>query len=279
MAANWHASEDDWRAYFSAFPKIVLVANSDAADMSGLRERHGADALYVFFNKAYKVLTSPFEGRALLVARSSPAGANIVYRKEVGTVLDCFAPGSLDGILNLICGGEEAPSPASDFCGAKVGWFHAGPLMTDFYPQTHLPTSGFALAVFLSDMMPSRVVLEGFSAVRSVRWKLFDDHDWTFEQTVIRLLGRTGRLVVPGLSDRPPLVRIASRYPDIPVETIALASEEVLATRLASANQAIDRLFQLTRVNAGFDGFLRRLKPKTRKERLQGSKNRDGKQS
>ena len=150
MTANWHVSADDWRVYFTAFPKVVLVANNDAADISGLRERHGEEALYVFFNKAYKVLSSPFEGRALLVARSSPAGANIVYRKEVSEVLACFAPGSLDGILNLICGGEERPSPPSDFGGPKVGWFHAEPVMAGFYPGTHLPTSGFALAVFLA---------------------------------------------------------------------------------------------------------------------------------
>ena len=274
MTANWHVSADDWRVYFTAFPKVVLVANSDAADISSLRERHGDEVLYVFFNKAYKVLSSPFEGRALLVARSSPAGANIVYRKEVSEVLACFAPGSLDGILNLICGGEERPSPPSDFGGPKVGWFHAEPVMAGFYPGTHLPTSGFALAVFLSDVMPGRVVLEGFSAVRSARWKLFNDHDWTFEQTVIRLLGRTGRLIVPGLPCESPLARIANRYPDIPVETIALTSEEVLTSRLASANQAIDRLFQLTRLSAGVDGFLRRLKPKTRKARLQDAKAR-----
>jgi hypothetical protein len=65
---------------FEGFGRVVLVANSEAVDVADLQARH-AGALFVFFNKVYKVLDRPFAGDALLVARSGPAGANIVYRR------------------------------------------------------------------------------------------------------------------------------------------------------------------------------------------------------
>ena len=74
-------------AFFKGFARVVLVANSDAVDIAALSARYGDGTLFVFFNKVFKVLDAPFERPSLLIARSSQAGANIVYRGEVGTVL------------------------------------------------------------------------------------------------------------------------------------------------------------------------------------------------
>src|SRR5580765_5861341 len=72
-----------WRAIFAAFSHIVLVANSDEVRIDELQDAFPENALFVFFNKVYKVLDRPFTGNALLISRGGPRGANIVYRREV----------------------------------------------------------------------------------------------------------------------------------------------------------------------------------------------------
>lgn len=259
-------------AFFSAFPAIVLVANSDAVDLRSLKGTYGPDALFVFFNKVYKVLDRPFEGSCILVARSGPAGANIVYRREVGDVLRLVNGPGFRGILNIRGGAGEAFSDKAAFGFEKVGHLDLAPSVAGFYPSTHVPTSGFALALFLSERCPgSRVALAGFTARRSTKWKLFEDHDWTFEQIVLRLLFRTGRLEVapgsPGAADNP-LAAIVDRFDGVTAAEVGLVANEVLAERLSVANAAIDRLLRLTRLQDRFDGWLKGLKPKTRKAKL-----------
>ena len=259
---------DEWRSFFRRYEHVVLVANSDAVDVSALRSRFGESALYVFFNKVFKVLDAPFEGRSLLVARSSPAGANIVYRGEVESVVRLLAPPGFCGILNLRAAQAEVFSRPDEFAGTPAGFLDLAGFFDGFYPATHVPTSGFALAFWLSETCPDAcVVLAGFTGRRS-RWKLFHDHDWTFEQVVQRLLVGSGRLDL--LDDLPPtdLQRIAERLPGFTPTEIALTAAQVLSERLEGANMAIDRLASVTRLQARFHGLLRRLKPKTRKQKL-----------
>lgn len=266
------ATPQEAAAFFARFPTVVLVANSDAVDIARLKSDHGEDALFVFFNKVYKVLSRPFEGKAMLVARSSPAGANIVYRREVPEVLALFEGPRFQGILNLKAGAREAFSTAEAFGFARVGHLDLTPSVDGFYPATHVPTSGFALALFLAENCPAtQVVLAGFTARRSARWKLFADHDWTFEQIVLRLLFRSGRLGVaagsPGGGEGA-LSVIAARLPGVTPNEVALVAGEVLSERLESAHSGIDSLMKVTRLQQRLDGFVRSLKPRTRKQRL-----------
>lgn len=262
----------DVAAFFSRFPAIVLVANSDAVDIARLQAAYGEGALFVFFNKVYKVLDRPFAGRCLLVARSGPAGANIVYRREVPDVLRLVAGAGFGGILNVRAASSERFSTSAEFGGGTVGHLDLSPTMDGFYPASHVATSGFALALFLAENCPSsKIALAGFTAKRSTRWKLFEDHDWTFEQIVLRLLLRSGRLDValgsPAAGDET-LSKIALRLDGVSAADVALVTGEVLSERLATANSAIDRLLRLTRLQARADTWLRRLKPATRKSKL-----------
>ncbi|WP_102961520.1 3-deoxy-manno-octulosonate cytidylyltransferase [Mangrovicella endophytica] len=258
-----------WADFFRGFPAIVLVANSDAADVAALRREYGSAALFVFFNKVYKVLSQPFEGNSLLVARSSQAGANIVYRKEVEDVLRLLRGRGFRGILNLKAGDAERFSPAQEFGAVDVGYLDLVERFTGFYPATHVPTSGFALALWLAEQeLGTRVVLAGFTAKRSLRWKLFTDHEWTFEQVVQRLMVRTGRIEVAGAMPAGSISAIAGRFDGISEAEVALVASDVLSERLESANVAIDGLIALTRLQRRFDSALRALKPKTRKARL-----------
>ena len=260
---------DGWAGFFGRFEQVVLVANSDAVDMAALGASYGEGTLFVFFNKVFKVLDAPFTRPSLLIARSSHAGANIVYRREVADVLGLLRGGQFEGIANLRAGDREIFSPAEAFEGARVGFLDLTPVLAGFYPTTHVPTSGFALAFWLAEACPGLpIVLAGFTARRSAVWKLFHDHDWTFEQVVQRLMVRSGRLAMDGAGSGGDWDGIAARLPGITPSDVALVAAEVLSERLEGTNMSVDRLMSLTRIQSRVDGFFRGLKPKTRKQKL-----------
>lgn len=252
--------------------RLVLVANSDTVDIAALRLQAAPDTAFVFFNKVYKVLDAPFDAPCILLARSSPAGANIVYRREVSAVTRLLAGEHFAGILNLRADGTERFSPADAFEGHSVSFLDLSNAFAGFYPPGHVPTSGFALALHLIEVLPETdIVLAGFSARRSASWKLFHDHDWTFEQIVLRLLHRQRRLTMVqategGGAGTPEA--IARRFPGIETGDIALVANEVLAERLEGANIEIDGLLSRTRLLARLDSLVRGLRPRTRKQRL-----------
>lgn len=259
-----------WSAFFAGHADIVLVANSDEVDMAALVARFGQDALFVFFNKVYKVLDTPFAGAALLVARSSAAGANIVYRREVETVVGYFAPPGFAGILNLKAAESERFSPPADFGGTPAGFLDLCGHFSGFYPDDRIASSGFGLAVWLAEQhLPSRIFLAGFSGKRSQDWKLFRIHDWIFEQTVQRLLFQAGRLnAIGGAAPSGDLARITARFPEFAAQDVVVAAADILAERLDEADLAIDGLLSVTRLQRSLRRLLQSVKPKTRKQKL-----------
>ncbi len=257
---------------FEGAGRIVLVANSDAADVGTLETLDDGSTLFVFFNKTYKVLNRPFGRPCLLLARSSPAGANIVYRREVEAVTRHLVGPGFRGIVNLKAGAKERFSAPAEFGGHAVAPLDLSRAFVGFYSPAHVPTSGFALALHLLEARPeAEIVLCGFTGRRSARWKLFHDHDWTFEQIVLRLLSRSGRLrMIQGgeANEGGDGAVILARFPEMKAEEVALVSAEVLSERLEGATVAIDGLLKVTRPLAKLDGFVRRLRPATRKAKL-----------
>ncbi len=256
-------SAAEWREVLAAFSHIVLVANSDAVDIASLQAQFPPTALFVFFNKVYKVLDRPFHGHSLLISRGQPRGANIVYRGEVGEVVKFFPKEYFLGILNIRLGAEEKLNPAADFQGAPTGHLDLVGLCSDFYTEGKTPTSGFALALWLSDLkLPGAIVLAGFSARRSQKWRVVSVHDWSFEQTFLRLFARLGKITIHGGVSLNPYIRLAERFTDIPPAEISLAAAEVFSERLGNTDAEVDRLISLTNVIRSTDNFLRQLRPK-----------------
>ncbi|MBB3133566.1 hypothetical protein FHS26_001270 [Rhizobium pisi] len=260
---------DAWKALLSRYSHIVLVANSEAVDFERLRSELPVTALYVFFNKVYKVLDEPFVGNAVLVARSGVMGANIVHRREVTDVLRFFGGDDFLGIVNVRVAAEENFSEESRFEGAKTRHLDLTQILGDLYPVGRIATSGFALALWLADLqLPGKIVLAGFSAKRSEKWKVFDVHDWTFEQIFLRLFARMGTISMMGGVDASPYSALAKRFPQVPPVEIAMTAAEVLSERLDNANGQIDRLMSVTKSIRAIENFFRRFKPKTRKQRF-----------
>ena len=258
-----------WKTLLSRYSHVVLVANSEAVDFERLRSELPETALYVFFNNVYKVLDEPFTGHAVLVARSGVMGANIVHRREVGDVLRFFAGDDFLGVINIRVSSEENFSEESRFNGAKARHLDLTQMLADLYPQGKIATSGFAMALWLADLkLPGQILLAGFSAKRSEKWKVFDVHDWTFEQIFLRLFARMGSISMMGGVDASPYSALAKRFPDVPPIEIAMTAAEVLSERLHNANSQIDRLMSVTKSIRAIENFFRRFKPKTRKERF-----------
>ncbi|MBB4007675.1 3-deoxy-manno-octulosonate cytidylyltransferase [Allorhizobium taibaishanense] len=264
----------DWKALLSRFTHIVLVANSDEANVERLRSDLPNTALFVFFNKAYKILDKPFDRPALLVARSGSVGANIVYRKEVRDVLAYFPGETFLGVMNIRAHPGELFSEAVNFHGAPVGHLDLSTHFASFYPSDHIPTSGFAMALWLKEYLPDTAIwLDGFSAKRSEKWKVFHLHDWTFEQVVLRLFIHSGKLITPGAAEKNAYAALLERFPDLSEGLVALSAADVLASRLEGANKEIDKLISVTKGLRWFYLLSKKLKPKTRKQRLNAKRN------
>ncbi|EJC80467.1 hypothetical protein Rleg4DRAFT_2097 [Rhizobium leguminosarum bv. trifolii WSM2297] len=260
---------DAWKALLSRYSHIVLVANSEAVDLEWLRSELPETALYVFFNKVYKVLDEPFVGHSMLVARSDVMGAHIVHRREVADVLRFFSGDDFLGVVNIRVSVEENLSESGRFEGAQVRHLDLAQMLVGVYPIGKIATSGFAVALWLADLqLPAKILLSGFSAKRSEKWKVFDVHDWTFEQIFLRLFARMGSISMMGGVDASPYSALAKRFPDVPPIEIAMTAAEVLSERLDNTNTQIDRLMSVTKFIRSVDNFFRRFKPKTRKERF-----------
>lgn len=259
---------EEWRAFFSPYSHIVLIGNSEAAQPEQLRQTYPSTTLFVFFNKVYKVLDAGFDAPCLLISRSGTMGANIVHRREVADVLKFFQTDRFLGIVNVRVDGSETLSPASAFNGATVRHLDLRDILGQTYPSGKFATSGFALTLWLLGLgLPGKVVLAGFSAKRSDKWKVFDVHDWNFEQIYLAVRARRGDITMLGRYEATPIETLMKAMPDVaPVEILAEANE-VLARRLDDANQQIDKLMSITKLERSVYNFFASLKPKTRKQR------------
>ena len=253
---------EDWPRFFAAYSHIVLVANSDKVDAASLAQDFPPDTLFVFFNKVYKVLSQTFGGRSLLICRGQPRGANIVYRGEVADVLKFFPRDRFVGIVNARFGDDEKLNEPSDFGGVPVRHLDLVGYCADFYTEGKLPTSGFAIALWLAEMrLPGKIVLAGFSAKRSEKWRVVSVHDWSFEQTFLRLFARLGKIFMHGGVSDNAYAKLSERFPEIDRASIALAAAEVLSERLGNTDGEVDKLISLTNVLRDIDLFFRGLRP------------------
>ncbi|WP_276121432.1 3-deoxy-manno-octulosonate cytidylyltransferase [Pararhizobium qamdonense] len=254
---------NEWRDLFAQFSHIVLVANSDDIDMEGLQRDYPDTALFVFFNKVYKVLGRPFPGNSLLISRAQPKGANIVYRGEVAEVVKLLAAETFLGIMNVRLSTAERFNTQADYLDTPTGHLDLVDYCADFYPADKVPTTGFAMSLWLTDQkIPAEIVLAGFSAKRSDKWRVVSVHDWTFEQVFLRLSARAGNLSIYEGMSASSYAKLALRFPELLTTEISATISDVISRRLGETDAQVDKLISLTNAFRSLDLFLRRLKPK-----------------
>lgn len=184
-------------------------------------------------------------------------------------MLKFFDPENFLGLVNIRIAPEEKFSPSEAFGTVSVRHLDLGPSLLPIYPQGKLPTTGFGLCVWLSQLdLPGRIVLTGFSSKRSERWKVFDVHDWTFEQVLLRMFSRHGRIDLLEGHISNPYAALHGHFPEFSQAEIALTANEVLSDRLLNLSSVVDRLMSVTKVLRFFDNSFRKVRPRTRKQRF-----------
>lgn len=264
------AISTDPHAFFAYFDSVVLVANSRDASAVLTAPAVGARPVFVFFNRVYRILDRPFERDCLLISRSSPVGSSLVYRKELDDVLSLLKGPSFHGILNVRARERELFSEPEDFKGNAVGFLDLREWARRMYPSgRRMPSTGFALAVWLAQQrLPVPVYLSGFSGVREAQWRVFDGHDWTWEQVVLNIMFKKDRLRLfqtGNYFDDWPVDVLAAEFPDITPNEVSTAAIEVLSHRLSGTNRVIDHIYSSLKPQLAVRDFLRRLRPRSRK--------------
>ena len=261
-------SQTELASWLASFDRIALVANSSEASPQQLTALPDG-TLFVFFNRVFKILERPFTRPCVLMVRCADPEPNLVYRREQDTVLSLLDGGSFNGVIQLRAASHERFAGSDAFGAAPVARLDLVEEFQRTYPARSVPTSGYALAVWLLSYVPDTTVeLCGFSARRMDRYKLFDAHDWTFEQIVLRTLHANGRLRhYQAASDDWPLAQALGQVsPNLPIDPAIVAA--TLAERLRGTNVLVDRIWSQLKPVRAFDGWLRKMKPKTRRERI-----------
>lgn len=250
----------DLRSVVATYETVVLLANSEEAQQSGFERRWPGRTLYIFFNDARRVLKPGFDHDSVLVLRSGRDGPSVIRRHRLDAITGQFAAGRLKAIVNLVVDATEQATDLAEHEGRPIQLLDLTNYFTKRYTGGKIPSSGYALAVWLSDQRrQGPVVLCGFNALRSENWKVFDIHDWAFEQTSLRLAERRGRVMFePNMLARPTAVEaLEAQHPDIGRTDLLAVHAETLTGRLEHTNLFVDRLWSVTRINRFFRRLLR----------------------
>lgn len=264
----------DPKRFFGSFERLVLVANSPDARFAVNKPPAAGRTLFIFFNKVFRILDQPFGGASVLVARSSPIGSNLVYRGELARAVRTLDHGNFHGILNIKAQADEHLNAPADFGRTDVAQLDLTGFMRTVYPEisrSRMPSTGFATAVWLAHLgLGVPVHLAGFTGVREEQWRVFDVHDWTWEQTVLALFYRKG-LLVEGAAEPAatwPVESLLAQFPVISHGEFEAVALQILSRRLSASNRAIDRLFSAVKPQVALSRLFRRLKPNSHQTRV-----------
>lgn len=266
------------QAFFAPFDAIVLVANSKDAAAALTAPSLGERPFFIFFNRVYRILDKPFRRDSLLVSRSSPVGASLVYRSQVSDAASLLEGAGFRGILNVRAREAERFSTSEEFGGHPVGFLDLAEWAMRFYPPGgRMPSTGFAMATWLAQQkLPQPIVLSGFTGVREEQWRLMDAHDWTWEQIVLGMLYKAGMLrrFAPGKAPEGwPVEALMAEFPQFTRDQLSATVVEVLANQLNGTRLVIDHVYSTLRPQLAVRRFLRWIRPRSRhvkeRERLQ----------
>jgi len=250
---------------FSPYSKIALIANSEALDIDVVERAFPSNTLFVFFTRCPRVLSRPFTRDAILCHRMKDAHTFNEGEKHVGRARALFAPGALKSEIGIIAhdvpeAGAPMPSAAPvETASDRVGLLlDLDSMFSDFYTPGMTPTTGFAMAVWLLENVPqAEVTLCGFTGVRGPDFRMRIMHDWSLEQTVLRLFARQGRLCT--LSDsrtgNDALSRITERFPQYAETTVAKVAADVLSDRINALDRLVSMLWSVSRAPRALHRF------------------------
>ncbi|MCA1441495.1 hypothetical protein I6F07_14970 [Ensifer sp. IC4062] len=258
----------DVEAILSEYEALALIANSESVDIDAVVRALPERTLYVFFNGCAKVLARPFEKDAILCQRLISNGTRfLTSQKHVDRARALFSqPLKAEvGVLAERGAPEGAPHLAPLRKSALVQY------TLDFdcefgslYTVGRMPTTGFAVALWLLEKAPhANVFLCGFTGAAGPRFDIIVEHDWTFEQIMLRCFVKRGRIQFFEESVGKPagaLERVCAHFPDLSEATIALIASNVLANRHTSVERQVAKLWATTKLQRRIRAFFKRLR-------------------
>lgn len=258
---------DAFETILADYEMVALIANSEAVDIDAITRSMPARTLYVFFTGCAKVLSRPFEHDAVLCHRLVAGGTRFLKSKkhfdrayslfskplkaEVGMLA---SPGVPDGTPPLPAARSSTLVPYTLDFDYTLG---------HIYPVKRVPTTGFAMAMWIAETMPTaQVCLCGFTGVASLNLSMYAEHDWTWEQILLQLFVKKGRILrfEDALSEAAgSYARIHARFPEFSEATVALVASNVLTNRFTGMERQMAKLWGMTKLQRRVRGFLRRL--------------------
>jgi hypothetical protein len=258
----------DFEALLSSYEMVALIANSESVDIDVITSTLPEKTLYVFFTGCAKILSRPFEKDAVLCHRLVAGGTRFLksqkhfdkayslftrhLKAEIGVIAD---RGVSEGSPGLAAPRQSPLMPQT------LDFDHAfGPL----YPVDRMPTTGFAVAVWLAEKIPhATICLCGFTGAAGLQFSMYTEHDWTFEQIMLQLFVKRGRIrrFEEKLSEPAgSFARLQSRFPEFSEATIALVATNVLANRFTGMERQVAKLWSKTKLERQIRGFFKRFK-------------------
>ncbi|MBW9066409.1 hypothetical protein JNB71_24190 [Rhizobium herbae] len=259
---------EDFEALLSRYEMVALIANSESVDIDVITSTLPEKTLYVFFTGCAKVLSRPFEKDAVLCHRLVAGGTRFLksqkhfdkayslfkrhLKAEIGVIADRGVPEGSPGL---------AAPRKSTLMPQTLDFDHTfGPL----YPVDRMPTTGFAIAVWLAEKIPhANICLCGFTGTAGLQFSMYTEHDWTFEQITLQLFVKKGRIrrFEEQLSEPAgSFARIHNRFPEFSEATIALVATNVLASRFTGMERQVAKLWSKTKLERRIRGFFKRFK-------------------
>ncbi|XUY27742.1 hypothetical protein RMR21_005135 [Agrobacterium sp. rho-8.1] len=244
-----------FEALLGRYGNIALIANSESVNIETIVDALPTDTLFVFFTGCAKVLKAPFQRDAILCHRMVAGGKRFLKSQKHFDSAHSFFPDGLKTEIGMLAdkASIEATRPTSPRSTDLVPHLVDFDYMFDsFYPAGRMPTTGFALAMWLIETLPNaKVVLCGFTGVAGTQFNMYEEHDWTFEQTVLHLFAKSGRIVRLQESNAAAsqnwLSNVANRFPEFDQGEIALAAAQVLGNRFTGLERRVSKLWDQTK--------------------------------
>lgn len=259
---------EDFETLLSGYEMLALIANSENVDIDSITRALPENTLYIFFTGCAKVLHKPFEKDAMLCHRLVADGARFFKsRKHFDRAYSLFANGLKAEIGVLAERGVPTGTPPldaprrSDLVPYTLDFDHT---FGALYPAGRMPTTGFAIAAWLIEKMPhTNVCLCGFTGVAGLQFGIYSGHDWTFEQIMLQLFVKNGRIsrFEDNLSEPVGMfARIHDRFPEFSEATIALVATNVLANRFTGTELQVAKLWSKTKLQRKIGSLFKRIK-------------------
>ena len=268
IALNMSMQAEEFEAFLTGYEKVALIANSEAVDIKAIQAGLPEKTLYVFFTGCAKVLHRPFTGDAVLCHRLVGDGSKFLKSQKHFDRAHSLLANGLKAEIGVLASRrmtDGAPSITSPRQSPLVG--HTLDFDYDFgtlYPQGRMPTTGFAIAIWLIEKIPhANIVLCGFTGVAGLQFDMYTEHDWTFEQIMLELFVKKGRIsrFGEGLDTAAgSFSRIQARFPEFGEAAIALVATNVLANRYTGMERQVAKLWSSTKLERRIRGFFKRFK-------------------